>query len=472
MTRTCPHGKLTTFLAQGIPSEQIEPLTVVVREVCSQLIIQHYIPSLRDQWLIGFDEMRGIALGSGVPLERVVFLNVWEDLAAIGHIGKSGDRRGGRPPQPQDADESISAFFSPTATVDGETVLAHSLSSSKKIQDENLMVYLEIRYPEADFPTIFTVVEAGMISGCGMNSAGLAVTANCLWSTDDHLPQTGRGFYFPVTCMQRFLLESSDIHEAQAAIHDMRRHASKHVLLADESRSLSLELGPEHVFTHHARYDSKAKVHTNHFQSFEAFQWRRQILDRYQGKSSQARLYRLEHLIDDRVPDRMSRQDIVDVFSDHNGDVQSICQHNDEGCQDRTTVSFVMFNPKRKTISACKGPPCEGQMMHFTLETAAEAAARKQQEEAARRLRGSGGMRRRVREEMDMETPRSRAPSPPNHRFDGLVYPSPVGVTSSLDAMFSLTTKDFEKLESVRKEKRKAKEPTGARMKSTKRKEA
>jgi hypothetical protein len=37
--------------------------------------------------------------------------------------------------------------------------------------------------------------------------------------------------------------------------------------------------------------------------------------------------------------------------------------------------------------------------------------------------------------------------------------------------MFSLTSKDFEKLESVRKDKRKTKEPTSARMKS-KRKEA
>jgi isopenicillin-N N-acyltransferase-like protein len=200
----------------------------------------------------------------------------------------------------------------------------------------------------------------------------------------------------------------------------MVRHASKHVLLADESKSVSLELGPEHVFTYHARYNSKAKVHTNHFQSFAAWQCRREILDRYQGKNSQARLYRVEHLIDDRVPDRMSRQDIVDVFSDHNGDFQSICQHNDEGGQDKTTVSFVMFNPKRKTISACKGPPCEGQMLHFTLESAAEAAARKRQEEASR-LRGSGGARRRVRDEMDMGTSRSRAPSPSGHRFDGLV---------------------------------------------------
>ncbi|KAK4240996.1 acyl-coenzyme A:6-aminopenicillanic acid acyl-transferase-domain-containing protein [Achaetomium macrosporum] len=398
-------------------------------EVCSELIEQHYIPSLRDNWQIAFDEMRGIAAGSDVPLERVVFLNVWEDLTAIGHTVKSDDRstsrdrRGSRPPQPPGADESISAFFSAKATVDGETVLAHSWSSSKQIQDQNLMVYLEIRYPEAEFPAIFTVVEAGMISGSGMNSAGLAVTGNCLWSSIDGLPQWGRGSYFPVTCIQRYLLESSDMQEARAACSSLLLHASKHVLLADESGSFSLELGPQHVFTHHARHGNKAKVHTNHFQSFEAFQCRREILDRYQGKSSQSRLYRMEYLIDERVPDRMSRQDIVDVFSDHDGGSQSICQHNEE-CHNKTTVSFVMFNPKRKTVSACKGPPCEGQMMHFTLDTAAEAAARKRQEDA--RHLNSNGLRRR--------------------------------------------SKDFGKLESVRKDKRKIKEQPSARTLKSKRK--
>lgn len=303
-----------------------------------------------------------MADGCDMDVKYLVMLNVRDDLLAARH------------PPSQAMTESTSAFFSHRATDDHVPILGHSWSAPKLLHDENLMVCLEIHYPprEEVLTGIFMVAEAGMISGCGMNSEGLAVAGNRLLSRQDAAPILHSEF--PVTLLERVALEQVSLEGAREDCERLVRHASKHLLMATRTGfSTSLELSPPDLaFVCHGPLGSTTKLHTNQFQSFEAFKCTRNlVMDGYRGKSSVERLRRLSSLIAEKGGARVSGQQIQGMFSDHEGNGEGRICHHDEDDQgndeSNMTVAFVMFDTNRKVISICKGPPCKGTMIHFTF---------------------------------------------------------------------------------------------------------
>ena len=309
--------------------------------------------------------------GCEEPLEKLVFLNARDDLVAIGHLfGNAGrDVSKWSRAQPRRVEESISAFFSPASNPDGDAIVVHSWNSSNHAYINNLLVYLEI-HPDfsENKPAMFVVTEAGLMAGSGINSDGLVVTSNTLFSDADFIPGL-RDSCFPGACFRRYLLECSNIAEVKNLCELNPRHTSMNVLAADESgQSISLELGPRFVFSHLGRPGSNTVLHTNHFQSFNAFLARREINDRYRGSGSRLKLSQLSHLIAERGRKGITRGSIKDMFSDHEGSPEGyICQHTGE-TGGNMTVSFVMYNLEQRVITVCKGPPCQGHMMHFTFD--------------------------------------------------------------------------------------------------------
>ncbi|KAH6840735.1 hypothetical protein B0I37DRAFT_408450 [Chaetomium sp. MPI-CAGE-AT-0009] len=322
---------------------------------CVEMAKAYYIPGLKKHWKSGWMELKGMSDGSGVPIEDLVVLNARDDLAAL------------QVPLAERASESTSAFFSKRATADKAPILAHSWSSLGCPGSTELLVCLEIQYPAAeDKFNMFMVTEAGRISGCAMNVKGVAVTGNRLLSTDDDRIRGRADRYFPMTCFERFSLEYASVYGVRFVEEETLRHTSRHILVADKAgRSTSLELGPEHIFFHRGEFGSRATVHANHFQSFDAFSCRREMNDRYEGNYSQFRLARFNELIK-RNDAGVSMQQIVGMFSDHEGRPESICEHGGNDL-DNTTMAFVMFDMERRVISLCKGPPCKGVMSHFTF---------------------------------------------------------------------------------------------------------
>ncbi|AEO57007.1 hypothetical protein MYCTH_2302672 [Thermothelomyces thermophilus ATCC 42464] len=329
-------------------------------DVCLYLIQRFYIPGMRKYWPSGLEELEGMAQGSGVYLEHLMLLNARDDLTVGRRLLADG------------MGESTSAFFSQLATADYVPLLAHSWTSSKYKHDQSLIVCLEIQFTAVEeLPNIFMVTEAGMISGCGINAHGVAVVGNRLISSDDCMPS--RTPAFPVACLDRLILERAgdkiDPCELQDVVFDaIDRYASRHLLIAsNRGHALSIELSVELGYIYRGKPGSNAKIHTNHFQSFEAFLGRRETWDASRGGSSQFRLARLTDLIDNHGSARLSMQQIVDTFSDHDGSPESICQHREDN-RDNMTIGFVMFDTNRLVISVCKGPPCLGALMHFTFQ--------------------------------------------------------------------------------------------------------
>jgi isopenicillin-N N-acyltransferase-like protein len=313
----------------------------------------------------------------------LVFLNVRDDIAAISHKLYGDTKTSGTDLHRglRDAKQSISGWFSAQATLDGEAVLAHSWTTTP---DQDLVVCLEIQYPSsANNPTIFMVVEAGMISGVGMNSQGLAVAGNCLFSTADDVPDYREHFY-PMTCCQRLLLERTSVADAQAWCNVSPQHTSRHVFLAEEGGSHSLELTPLSVFTHLGRPGAPVKLHANQFASFEAFTFctrRGRERDRNPASRSHNRVHRLQQLIDVRLSGKLSREDIAGMFWEEAGTkLEGACDSPaDASAQEERTIShgesstfLVMLNPKRRIISVCRCPPGKAEMIHFTFDQVPE----------------------------------------------------------------------------------------------------
>lgn len=312
-----------------------------------------YLPGLYDYWRSGWLELKGMAQGSGIPLEHLAVLNARDDLAAL------------QAPFAERRSESSSVFFSNRATTSNTPILAHSWSSLGSPINTDIIVCLEIRYQaDENKPDIIMVTEAGRISGCGMNAKGLAAAGNWLFSTDD--TRGGDAAYFPMTCLERFVLEYSSVDGVREVPEDTLHHSSRHIIVANkDGRSTSLEVGPEHVFFHGGKFGSWANVHGNHFQSFDAFSSRHDIRDRYRGTFSPARLSRFNEFLQANEAG-VSKQQIMDMFSDHHGSSDSICQHG-EGIVNSTTIAFVMFDTERRIVSVGQEPPCGARMSHFTF---------------------------------------------------------------------------------------------------------
>ncbi|KAJ4302329.1 hypothetical protein N0V88_002473 [Collariella sp. IMI 366227] len=327
---------------------------------CAHLLNGVYIDSFRQTFPDGMDELVGISKGSNVSLINLLYLNVRDDINAIAHHLR---RPAPNAPitGPQLPEETTSAYFSDQATYNTSPMLAQSRVASKQIVDENLMS-----------PSILMVVEAGMISGSGINSSGIAVTSNCLLSKADFVPVRSGGAYLPVTMMERHILEQFDTVDAFAAAREFPVHASKHVSIADwYGTHVSLEITPgENWFQHFGGLRNRPGVllHTNHFQSFEHWQKRGAVGDAYTETKSQGRLSRLKGLIAALNPvSQISANKVTAMFANHDGDSERLCQHEKEG-QNDITVSFVMLNPFDRTVSICKGPPCHGSTIRLKLD--------------------------------------------------------------------------------------------------------
>ncbi|KAK4121381.1 hypothetical protein N657DRAFT_623755 [Parathielavia appendiculata] len=359
---------------------------------CEWIIREVYIPGLVHHWPRGWNELLGMAQGCEMDVEHLVYLNARDDLAAIRYILEPPVQRPYVPLRPSHAIESTSAFFSQNKTL-GRTgpILAHSWSERKRIHDgDDFMVLLEIQYlPDEQVKNMVILVEAGMISGSGMNSLGVAVTGNPLFSTEDYLPSWGTNEkYFPVTCVERFLLEWASVKDVEDILTKLDTHASKHILIANEDGdSASLELGPltskeldtyKPIFAHDGDFGNDAKLHTNHFCSWAYWQHRRGLLCRYRGQPSPSRLHSLGQLIKENGHCKMSARQIKFLFSDHERHPNSICQHgadNDDDLNNKT-VALVMYHTSRRVVSLCKGPPCRATMMvHFAIREGAAVPA-------------------------------------------------------------------------------------------------
>jgi isopenicillin-N N-acyltransferase like protein len=378
----------------------IVPDSINSRALMSKIITDVYIPSIEKYYPSGLQEMKGIAAGAGVTLEDIVLLNARYDLARLGDHGEpqpelppSVSTGGIHTPRDDTANECTSAFFLKEATENGDIINAQNWDMSGRLWLTDAAIYLEA-HPDSseNKPSIFLVTEAGQLGRSGMNSLGIGVTANSLMSTDDYVPvshlsssgalrEIDTQTVLPISLLRRMVLESNHISEAFTAVHNFPRHVSNNLTIATAGGfGICLEITPDRVYKVYRNIDERYLIHTNHF-THPGFESRADIRDKYPGGSSWFRRQQFEQGIRSYTSGQLTEEHIISAFSDHLSYPEAVCCHP-EDCPDAVigqfpaypfrsasaTVACVLYNLTQRSVTVCKGPPCQGVFQTFELE--------------------------------------------------------------------------------------------------------
>ncbi|KAJ9137495.1 Peptidase C45 acyl-coenzyme A [Pleurostoma richardsiae] len=399
--RGLSHGQQAGTKVRANVEYYRRPGKLASAELTERIIREVYIPALKKYYPSGLEEMRGISDGAGVTLEDIVLLNARYDLARLDEAGEkptNGAADGANGAKDDAANECTSAFFLKEATASGDVINTQNWDMAARLWLSDCIIYLEVHpEPSENKPSLFLITEAGQLGRSGMNSYGMAVTANSLMSTDDYIPvpvepgsQVKAKPVLPLSMLRRMILESSHLAEALTAAHNFPRHVSNNLTVATaDGFGMCLEVTPDRIYKVYGSIDDHYLIHTNHF-THNGFESRPDIRDRYPGGSSWFRRQRFEQGIRlHALSGQVTTERISEAFSDHLSYPEALCCHPASSPIDAVidhlpgypfrgasaTVACVMYNTSQRTVTVCKGPPCQGTFQ--TYELAGERAPKK-----------------------------------------------------------------------------------------------
>jgi len=196
-------------------------------------------------------EMQGIAAGAGVPLAGVVLLNARTEVLQL------AERESASLLPEADPDGCTGVIVLPEASADGH--LIHAQNWDWKAECAETAVVLRIT--GTDDPDILTFAEAGQLARCGLNGAGLAITANYLESDRDYR-QSG----VPLALLRRKVLQQRLLAPALRAAWCTPKSASNNIMISQaEGFGIDLECAPDETFQ--VSPTDGLIVHANHWQS-------------------------------------------------------------------------------------------------------------------------------------------------------------------------------------------------------------
>ncbi|TEY71259.1 hypothetical protein BOTCAL_0097g00140 [Botryotinia calthae] len=278
-----------------------------------QVTIQKLTPDI-------YDEMVGIAEGAGVDILDIVALNCRSEIA----LGKftDGCTSLGWKMQGKEVEEKM--------------VLAQNWDWTENVKKNLAMVEIERK----EKGKIWMVTEAGIVGKIGFNSAGVGVCLNAIRARPTHTHK------LPIHVALRICLESDSVEKAIASIEELGGVASsQHILIADPSKTLSMELSPVgNCFLEPC--DDGFVAHTNHFIKNDL------VSEPFWLKGSPVRLDRANFLVSGLVKDMKNGLKISDgignilrerLFSDTFNAPQAICCQEDPD-RPKETRNSTLFN--------------------------------------------------------------------------------------------------------------------------------
>ena len=198
------------------------------------------------------EEMKGIAEGAGVSLDDIVLVNARTEIVAQARREKN---------KPEAEDDAVDGCT-------GAIILQERSSTGRVIHGMNwdwraecAETAIVLRVSRDDGPNFMTFVEAGALARCGMNEAGIAITANYLESERDYR-QSG----IPLVLIRRKVLEQRHFAMAVRAVAATPKACSNNMMLCTaEGFGIDFECAPDEAFP---IYPSDGLiVHANHWVS-------------------------------------------------------------------------------------------------------------------------------------------------------------------------------------------------------------
>jgi isopenicillin-N N-acyltransferase-like protein len=213
-------------------------------------LVRAYLPVIERFDPVYIEEMRGIAAGADVPFEDVALLNARTEILKLAQHPELRARLA-------DADGCTGVVVMPGATADGR--LIHAQNWDWKAECVETAVVLHVR--SDDGPDMLTFTEAGGLARSGLNSAGVAITANYLQSDRDY-----RDIGVPLALIRRKVLEQQHVALAMRAVHATAKSASNNMMVSHcGGVAIDFECAPDETFM--VMPDRGLLVHANHWVS-------------------------------------------------------------------------------------------------------------------------------------------------------------------------------------------------------------
>lgn len=272
--------------------------------------VESYLPRIEayDDKLI--EEMRGIAEGAKVEFEAVVLLNARTELLhearEVARHARKWERRA--------PDGCTGLVVMPSAAADRR--LIHALNWDWKAECAETSIVLHVR--REDGPDVLTFAEAGAVARAGVNSAGIAITANYIESDRDF--QTPG---IPLPFVRRKALEAETYAEAIDVIVSTEKLISNNLILSHrDGVAIDFECAPAETFVIHP--EDGLLVHANHWTHAAALSKYRDV-GILNTPDSLYRDERVRSLLKPKAGS-LTKQDVVTALRDDFGAPYAVCR--------------------------------------------------------------------------------------------------------------------------------------------------
>lgn len=286
------------------------------------------------------EEMRGIAAGAGVAFEDIVMINARTEVVAKARLEKN---------MPEDAeleDGCTGAVILPERSASG--TLIHGQNWDWKAECAETAIVL--RVAREDGPDILTFVEAGGLARCGMNAAGVCITANYLESERDFL-QAG----VPLAIIRRKVLEQGHFAFAVKAVATTPKACSNNMMISTVGGfAIDFECAPDEAFPLYP--DNGLIVHANHWVSPVAL-GKLKDTGLTSVPESVYRDWRVRKLLDE-AGEKLSAADLKNAFFDDFLSPHAVCRPPRPSMSGNlsATVAMVIMDPAAGTMEVAPLP--------------------------------------------------------------------------------------------------------------------
>jgi isopenicillin-N N-acyltransferase-like protein len=309
-----------------------------------------YLAVIDRRWPEYGEMMRGVAEAAALDLAEVVALNVRYEIL-YSELARARRQAG----------PGCTAFAAlPDVSADGHLLMGQNWDWRPEVEG----ILLRIRR-QGDF-RLLCFTESGIVGGkIGLNSAGVGLAINGLFSEDDSWAALGTPFHVRTWS----ILNGRRWPDALAAVRRGVRSCSANFLIGQgcepgRGEAVSLEAAPRATYAVEPRRGLLA--HTNHFLSPDRAGAHPAALP---GPGTFQRLTRLRDCLDERRG-RLDPAAAMAVLRDHAGYPDSICAHCEPDGPDEDryeTVFSAVLDLHEGEMLAAAGPPCQSRYLRVRL---------------------------------------------------------------------------------------------------------
>lgn len=318
-----------------------------------EAIVQKFLPEIERFDPLYLEEMKGIAEGAGLTLQEIVLINARTEVLRLSEREAKKDQD--RLLTQADPDGCTGAAILPEMTAHGR--LLHGQNWDWRHECAETGIVLKIR--REDGPDILTFTEAGGLARSGLNSAGIAVTANFLSCDRDYL-QLG----VPLALIRRKVLETEHIALALHAVYTTPKTTSNNLIVSHAGGfAMDIECAPDESFI--IQPTNGLIVHANHWQSPVALS---KVRDTGIATSPDS-LYRDVRVRQQLSGDNLTIEHMRNAFFDTFASPWSVCRPARKTVESHlsATVAMILMDPQKGHLEIAPLPAVNRQFASYSL---------------------------------------------------------------------------------------------------------